>query len=359
MQTSPREPRSKPLRAGLIGYGLAGAVFHAPLIAATEGIELAAVVTSNPERAARAGGEHPGVRVLAQADALWELAAELDVVVVAAANVVHVPLARAAIEAGIPVVVDKPLAPSAAAGRELVDAARSAGVVLTVFHNRRWDGDFLTLRRLLGEGALGDAVRFESRFERWRPEVSAGAWRERDSPGEAGGLLFDLGSHLVDQALILFGRPRRVYAEIGSRRPGAVVDDDVFVSLEHPGGVRSHLSATMLAALPQARMRLLGTRATYAKEGLDGQEAALRGGARPGSPEWGREPRDAWGRLASGTGAELVETEPGAYERFYEDLVRCLTDGGPPPVEPADAVTGLEVLEAARDSAASGKALDV
>jgi predicted dehydrogenase len=349
----PREPPQKPLRAGLVGYGLAGAVFHAPLIAATPGIELAAVVTSNPERRGQAEREHPGVRVLAAADALWD--ADVDLVVVAAPNIAHVPLARAAVEAGLPVVVDKPLAASASAARELIEAARREGVMLTVFQNRRWDGDFLTVRRLLAEGAFGDVVRFESRFERWRPDVRTDAWREREAPEEAGGLLFDLGSHLIDQALLLFGRPLRVYAEIGRRRQGAAVDDDVFVALEHPGHVRSHLSATMLAALPQARMRVLGTRGTYAKDGLDIQEDALRGGARPGTAEWGREPRGAWGHFATDAGTEPVETVPGAYERFYAGVVDALTTGAPPPVDPADALAGLEVLEAALQSAATGE----
>lgn len=350
---------AKPLRAGLVGYGLAGAVFHAPLIAATPGLELSAVVTADARRRAQAELEHPGARVLSHADALWELAPELDLVVVAAPNVAHVPLALAAVEVALPVVVDKPLAPSAAAARDLIGAARDAGVMLTVFQNRRWDGDFLTVRRLLAEGALGEVVRFESRYERWRPEVRAEAWREREAPEEAGGLLFDLGSHLVDQALLLFGRPLRVYAEIGRKRQGAAVDDDVFVALDHPGGVRSHLSATMLAALPQARIRVLGSGGTYEKDGLDVQEEALRRGARPGAPDWGREPPEAWGRLATAGRTEAVETEPGAYERFYTGVVESLTTGAPPPVDPADALAGLEVLEAARESAAAATVVEL
>ena len=342
---------TEPLRAGLVGYGLAGAVFHGPLIAATPGVELTAVVTADPRRRAQAEREHPGARVLPHADALWELAPQLDLVVIAAPNVAHVPLARAAVELALPVVVDKPLAASAAAARELISAAHDAGVMLTVFQNRRWDGDFLTVRRLLAEEALGDVVRFESRYERWRPEVRTDAWREREAPEEAGGLLFDLGSHLVDQALLLFGRPLRVYAEIERRRLGAAVDDDVFLALDHLGDVRSHLSATMLAALPQARLRVLGSAGAYAKDGLDVQEEALRAGLRPGAPGWGREPPEAWGRVATARGVEPVETEPGAYELFYAGVVEALTTGAPPPVDPADSLAGLEVLEAARESA--------
>src|SRR4051812_42646215 len=210
-------------RVGLIGYGLAGAAFHAPLIAAVPGLDLAAIVTRDEERRAGARERHPEAELLESADELWER--DVDLVVVAAPNRAHVPLAKAAIAAGVPVVVDKPLAPSAAAARELVDEAHAAGVMLTVFHNRRWDGDFLTARRLIEAGELGRVLRFESRFERWRPEIKAG-WRELPDPDEAGGVLFDLGSHLVDQALQLFGPVRRLHAEVDCRRPGARVDDD-------------------------------------------------------------------------------------------------------------------------------------
>ena len=333
----------------MVGYGLAGAVFHAPLIAVTPGLELSSVVTSNAERSAQAERDHPGVRVLPDADSLWQTADRHDLVVVAAPNRAHVPLAREAIANGLPVVVDKPLAPSAAEGRELVQAADAAGVMLTVFQNRRWDGDMLTLQRLIADGTLGPIVRFESRFERWRPEVDSDRWRERESPDEAGGLLFDLGSHLVDQAMVLFGRPLSVYAEIDRRRPGALVDDDFFVALEHPGGVRSHLSATMLAALPQARMRALGLAGAFVKDGLDPQEAALKQGGAPGE-DGGREE----GRLMAGREVEQIEIDPGAYERFYEGVAQSVTSGAPPPVDPSDAVRGLEVLEAARESARTG-----
>jgi scyllo-inositol 2-dehydrogenase (NADP+) len=214
----------------------------------------------------------------------------------------------------------------------------------------------LTVRRLLGEDAVGAVTRFESRFERWRPAVRTEAWRERGDPGEAGGLLFDLGSHLVDQALVLFGRPTHVYAEAERRRPGAAVDDDTFVALAHRDGVRSHLWMSTVAALPQARMRLLGLAGAYVKDGLDGQEEALRNGRRPGEPDWGRERPERWGRLARDDEITQIETEPGAYQRFYAGVERWLREGGAPPVDPADAVIGLEILEAAF---ASAEAADV
>ena len=336
------------LRVGIVGYGLAGAVFHAPLVAATPGLRVAVVVTRTPERRERAERDHPGVRVVTE---VAEMLGEVDVAVVAAPNREHVPVARAALDAGVHVVVDKPLAVTASEGRELVDEAHRAGRVLTVFQNRRWDGDFLTVRRLLERGALGQVVRFESRFERWRPKIASGAWRESGDPREGGGLLLDLGSHLVDQALVLFGRPRSVYAEIERRREGATVDDDVFVALEHEGGVRSHLWANVVAAAPASRFRVLGLEAAYVKDGLDPQEEALRAGARPGDPGWGREPEERWGRLVAGDAEQPVETEPGAYEAFYAGLVSALRGQGPPPVDPMDAVAVLEVLEAAARSA--------
>jgi len=334
------------IRVGLIGYGLAGSALHAPLIATTPGMTLAAVVTSNPERARQAIEAYPGVDVVDSAERLWERAAELDLVVVASPNRTHVPLAMEALEAGLPVVVDKPLAATSADARRVVDEARSRGLLLSVFQNRRWDGDFLTLRRLLAEGALGTVHRFESRFERWRPAPKPG-WRESADPAEAGGVLFDLGSHLIDQALVLFGPVTQVYAEIDRRRPGVEVDDDAFVALTHASGVRSHLWTSLVAAEDAGRMRVLGSRAAYVKQGLDVQEAALRGGARPGAG-WGREPPQRWGRLGAGDEWHPVPTERGDYPAFYAGIAATLRTGASPPVDPADAVAVLEIIEAAR-----------
>jgi predicted dehydrogenase len=343
------------IRIALVGYGLAGSAFHAPFIATTPGLRLAAVVTSNPERARRAREEHPGVRVLDTAGELWEHAPALDLVVVASPNRTHVPLARAALDAGVAVVVDKPLAPTAAEGRRLVEEARSRGLPLTVFQNRRWDGDFLTVGRLLAEGALGEVYRFESRFERWRPTPKPG-WRERGAPEEAGGALYDLGSHLIDQARVLFGPVARVYAELDRRRPGVEVDDDVFVALAHASGVRSHLWMGAVAAHPGPRMRVLGSRAAYTKTAPDVQEEALRGGgARPDEPGWGEEPRERWGLLGAGEESRPVPTERGSYGSFYAGMVAALREGVPPPVDPEDAVAVLEIIEAARRSAAAGE----
>jgi predicted dehydrogenase len=336
------------LRTALIGYGLAGQAFHAPLIAATPGLDVSAVVTRDRERRAQVAREHPRAELLESADEIWEDAGAFDLVVVASPNRTHVPLARAAVEAGLPVVVDKPLAPTADAARDLIAEADAARVMLTVFQNRRWDGDFLTLRRLLDAGELGTVFRFESRFERWRPGAIKEGWRESGDPEEAGGVLFDLGSHLIDQALQLFGPVRDVYAELDARRPGAQVDDDSFVALEHESGVRSHLWMSAVAADLGPRLRVLGDRAAYVKHGLDVQEEALREGGRPDEPGWGEEPESAWGVIGAGEEWRPLRTEPGAYREFYAGVENALRSGAPPPVDPRDALAALEVIEAAR-----------
>jgi predicted dehydrogenase len=334
-----------PLRVGLIGFGIGGAVFHAPCVAATPGLRLAAIVTGDAGRQQQAARQYPGARIMARPDDLFT-SGSVDVIVVASPNVAHVPQARAALETGHAVVVEKPMAASAAEGQALVDLARARGCVLTVFHNRRWDGDFLTVRRLLAEGRLGDPVRFESRFDRWRPALRGG-WRERGAPEEAGGLLYDLGSHLIDQALQLFGPVRRVYCERDARRAGAATDDDAFVAITHANGVRSHLYMSVLNARPGLRFRLFGTAGTFLKDGLDVQEEALRRDRRPDEPDWGTEPAENWGVLASPDAVTRVETERGAYPRFYAELAAAIRTGSPPPVDPGSAVEVLRVIEAA------------
>lgn len=339
------------MRVGLIGYGLAGSAFHAPLIAALPALRLAAIVTSDSERRARAARDHPNARIVDTTDRLWDLAGELDLVVVATPNRTHVPLARAALEARLAVVVDKPFAPTAAEARALIDEARTRQRLLTVYQNRRWDGDFITVSRLAAEGALGTVFRFDSRLDRWRP-IPKGGWRERGDPAEAGGLLYDLGSHLIDQALVLLGPAASVYAELDRRREGMAVDDDAFVAITHLSGARSHLSMTAVAAQPGARLRVLGSSAAYVKFGADPQEDALRRGERPDRPHWGEDPRERWGTLGAGDDVLPVPTAPGAYQDFYAAVAAALSNGGPPPVDPNDAVAGLEVIEAAQRSAA-------
>jgi predicted dehydrogenase len=342
----------EPLRVALLGYGLGGRAFHAPLIATTRGMRLATIVTSNPERAAAAAKDHPAARVVGSAERVWERAREHDLVVITTPNRFHVPLARAALAAGIAVVIDKPMAATSQEARDLIADANHRGVPLTVFQNRRWDGELLTVRRLIAEKALGDVLRFESRLDRWRPVPPPNVWREGGAPEDAGGLLYDLGSHLIDQAVCLFGAVTHVYAELDRRRPGVVVDDDMFVALTHASGVRSHLWASSLAAQPGMRLRVLGTKAAYSKLHADVQEAWLRSGRRADEPGFGEDPVEHWGTLGAGANVRSIQTEKGDYPAFYAHSVSWLREGASPPVDPDDAVAVLEIIEAAQRSAA-------
>jgi predicted dehydrogenase len=326
------------LRVCLVGFGLGGRVFHAPLIAATDGLRIAAIVTADPARRAQARAAHPDAVVVASVDDVWD---DVDVLVVATTNDAHVPLATQALDHDLAVVVDKPLAISAAAAQELV----ARGGRLTVYQNRRWDGDFLTVRAAAASGELGDLIRFESRFDRFVPVVRTERWRESNEPRFGGGLLLDIGAHLVDQALLIGGPVRRVYAELDARRPGAIVEDDVYVSLEHAGGLRSQLWTSTAAPLHGPRFRLTGQSAGIETHGLDPQWGQLADGVVPGTPGYGAAPP---ARLADEHSRREVTMHPGAYQDFYAAVVAWLRDGAPPPVDPAESLAGLRVLDAAR-----------
>lgn len=335
------------MRTALVGYGLGGAAFHAPFIAATNGLELSAVVTANPARQAEVRSRYPETRLLSTLDEVWS--GNFDLVVITTPNRFHATHARQVLEHGLNVVVDKPFAGSAAEARALASIASSRNLMLVPFHNRRWDGDFLTVQKLLSSNSLGTVHRFESRFERYRPEIKS-SWKESGDPADLGSILFDLGTHLVDQSVALFGRPKSVHAEITTVRPGAKADDDVFLSLSHENGVRSHLWMSALAADQGPRFRVLGHDAAYVKHGMDPQEERLKAGETPAGPGWGEEPESAWGTL----GGKPHRTEPGAYQDFYASVA-----AGVAPVSPQDAVTGLEVIEAAKQSAATGDSVSL
>lgn len=346
-------PPVPPLDVVLLGYGLAGQAFHAPFIDAVPGLRLRTVVTGRADRAAEARTRYPGVEVVARADDA--LARAHDLAVVATPNALHAPLATQALEAGCAVVVDKPFAPTSAAAAAVAARAEALGLPLAVYQNRRWDDDLLTVQALLAAGRLGTVHRFESRFERWRPTPSGG-WRERAEPGQAPGLLFDLGSHLVDQARVLFGPVTTVYAQCDVRRTGAEVDDDTFIALTHAGGVRSHLWAGSLVAAPGPRLRVLGDVAAYEVHGMDPQEAALRSGTDPRAAGFGVRPVEDAGLMHDGVGTTTaVPTVPGRYLTFYEHMERAVRTGAPVPVPADQALAALRVVEAAARSAVSGE----
>lgn len=339
-----------PIRTAIIGFGASGAVFHAPFVAADPEYSLDVIVTTDPARQAAASERYPGVTIISSVDELFARAGDLDLVIIGSPSGTHAALATAAIDAGLHVVVDKPLAVTASEGRSLISRAEAAGRLLTVFQNRRWDGDFLTLRRLLDEGSLGDVHRFESRFEWWKPSPPA-SWKTEATAEQGGGILYDLGTHVIDQAILLFGPVADVTAEVGIVRAGAVADDDVFVALNHDSGVRSHLWMGSMVAQVGPRFRLLGSTAAYTSWGLDGQEPALKAGADPRDDGFGRTAPAHWGSLGIDGSTTAVPMEDGDYAAFTRLLAAALRTGGPPPVDPADAVTVLEIIEAVHAAA--------
>ncbi|MBB2757988.1 oxidoreductase [Xanthomonas arboricola] len=340
----------KPFNLAVVGYGYVGRTFHAPLIAGTPGLALHSVVSSKPQQVQ---ADFPDVAVLADLEtALADPA--LDAVVLATPNQTHAPFALQAMAAGKHVLVDKPFALDAAQAREVVAAAAAAGRIVSVFQNRRWDADFLTVRRLIDEGQLGEVVEFHSHFDRFRPQVRD-RWRESDIPGA--GLWYDLGPHLLDQALQLFGTPQAIGADLQRQRNQARSDDYFHVTLRYPR-LRVILHAGSLVADSGLRFAVHGTRGSYLKHGLDTQEDQLRAGRRPGTAGWGVDPLpgtltrvDDEGRVHT----HQPDTTPGDYRQCYAAFRDALAGAGPAPVSGADAVQVMELLELAQRSAASGQ----
>jgi predicted dehydrogenase len=340
----------EPIGVGIVGFGLAGRFFHSPYIAAVDGLRIAAIATTRPDRQATARAEHPDAAVVDGLEALLARP-DVEVVVLASPNRTHVPFGVRALEAGRHVVTDKPIATRVADAERLVEAAARAGRILTVYQNRRFDGDFLTVRSLVEDGTLGPIDSLESRFEIHVPRTDA--WRE--DAAQAGGPHRDLGAHLVDQALLLLGPAVRVFGQLDRRRPGSAVDDSAFVAIEHVGGERTRIWTSLIAAWREPRFHVRGLAGEYVKEGLDPQEAALLAGANPTDPGFGEDPPERWGRVyAAGRPPMPVPTVRGDYGRFYNQLRDAVLGTGAPPVDPVDAIRGLLVLEAAERSAQTG-----
>jgi predicted dehydrogenase len=331
-----------PMRAGLIGYGFSGKTFHAPLITSVAGLELATVASSD---AAKVHADLPDVAV--EPDALAVVNSDaIDLVVVATPNDTHAPIARAAIEAGKHVVVDKPFTLDMAEARELIALAERKGVLLSVFHNRRWDSDFLTIRQAIADGLVGNVTHFESHIDRFRPQVRD-RWRERGGAGS--GLWFDLGPHLVDQALQLFGLPDRVQVNLAKQRTGGMSDDWAHAVLDY-GERRVILHASMLSAGGSARFVVHGNAGSVLKSRADIQEDQLRAGMRPGAPRWGEDPDPLVVYDANGSRREIPAL-PGDQRNYYCGIVHAL--GGDPLnlVTPIQALAVMAVIEAGFKSA--------
>jgi predicted dehydrogenase len=334
-----------PVRFALVGYGFGGRTFHAPFLASASECEFAGVVTTSPERRAQVATDHPGARVY---DDLAAVVSDgVEAVAISTPAATHSALTDEALRLGLHVVCDKPFALDAAAAQRSVDLALETDRLLSPYQNRRWDSDFRTVRHLVDAGRLGTVTRFESRFERFKPD-----------PGPkpaGGGTLLDLGSHLVDQALQLLGEVRTVYAEMTVLPSG--LDDDVFIALSHTSGARSHLWCSARQPAPGPRFRVAGSAAAYVVEAaLDGQEDRLRAGETPQTfgDTWGIEPESRWGYLRSGDEAEPIETLPGAWQTFYPAFATAVRGEGGVPVDREDAVLTAHVLDAARQSATTG-----
>jgi len=335
------------IRVGLIGFGMGGRVFHGPLVSSVEGLELAAVLERSTNRAEE---RYPGIKTYRS---LEEMLADssLGLIVVTTPNTTHFPLAKQILEAGKSVVVDKPLAHTSAEIAELIKLAARKNLLLAPFHNRRWDSDFLTIQKLLHEGSLGRLVYLESRFDRWRPNLPTDRLWKEDPVG--GGTLLDLGTHLGDQVLHLFGKPEAVGAEVLREREGAGANDSFTTRLRYPGLIVT-IAANSLSLPPGPRYHLRGTKGNYWKLGLDPQEAALTQLTRIDDPAWGHEPESAWGTLhvdiGGGTVTRPVPALPGDYRLYYAGVRDALLSKGPVPVAALDAWRVVRVLEWAAES---------
>ena len=331
------------LRVGIAGYGLAGRYFHAPLLKGC-GFEVVAIQTSNHERSAHALADFPKTTVVSTIEEL--VAQQLDLVVVASANLVHAKHALAAINVGIPVVVDKPMGRTLAETREIINAGGAAGVGVCTFFNRRWDSDALTIKKVLASGVLGGVHRIDSRFERFRPELNATSWRENMSAADGGGQLLDLQPHLISTAIDWFGTGELVTASVRSLRGGA--DDDSVVVLRHDSGVMSYLSASAVVGAPGPRIRILGTKGALVINDLDPQEALLRAGKFPENGTWTL-PTTSQAFIHRADVIEEIESIPGNYGHFYKGVELAITTGAPWPVPNSDALLVASIIDQARE----------
>jgi predicted dehydrogenase len=332
---------------GLVGFGFAGRVFHAPVISAVPGLRLRAIVQRTPDDAA---GLYPDARIVRSIDELLAID-DIRLVVIGTPNTSHFPLTKQCLQSGRDVVVDKPFTTSLAEAGELIALAKQQGRVLTVYQNLRFNGDFRTIRQLVQNERLGRIALYEAHFDRYRLQLRPGAWRERSEPGS--GVFFDLGVHLIDQAMLLFGNPRAITADIRIERDGAVVDDTFDVVLHYPR-MRATLRASMIALAPDLRFVLRGERGAFVKYGIDPQEEALKRGEVPRDDSWGRELQSKWGTLytpgENGTAAEVIPTIPGDYRLFYANVRDALLGKAEPEVTHEQMLNVMYALELANES---------
>lgn len=340
------------IRVGLIGFGLSGRVFHAPLIASVKGMVLATVVTSRQEEVRQ---HYPDTKVVANASVLLN-DPEIDLVVVTTPNHLHYQMVMDALQAGKHVVVEKPMTVTSAQAEELCCIANQNQRCLAVYHNRRWDGDFLTISRLIVEGKLGEVHRLELQYDRYRPSVRT-RWKEQNREG--GGVLYDLGAHLLDQSLQLFGQPSSIYAQIRTLRKGAGAPDDFLVHLHYPD-TEVILRSSSLATASGPRWLVLGSLGSFIKYGEDPQESQLAAGMKPLQPGFGNAPEAPRGCLTDADGKDLeIETAPGAYLQFYQRLRDAITLSAPVPVSGKEGAEVIRLIEAALQSSRQNSVVDL
>lgn len=344
------------IEVGLIGFGLAGRSFHAPVIRAVPGLRLAAIVQRRGSEAAEA---YPDVRIVRSLEELLAIP-EIRLIVIASPNETHYPFASQCLAAGKDVVVDKPFATTLAAAVDLVQFAKQCGRLLTVYQNRRYDGDFAAIRDLVARGTLGRIVRFETNYDRFRPHLRPNAWREQSAPGA--GILFDIGPHLIDHALLLFGPPEAITADIRVERDGALADDAFDIFLHYPRGLRAALRSSILAVAQRPRFVLLGTQGAFFKQTFDPQENNLRRGYIPKDAPWGAEPEENWGVLtladaAGVTTQSRIPSHPGDYRDYYANVRDVLLGQATPVVTSQQALDVMRALELARESSSTHRTI--
>ncbi|RDV14077.1 oxidoreductase [Pontibacter diazotrophicus] len=342
---------SKLVNVGLIGFGMAGSVFHAPFITNVPGLHLSKIRETRPENIAVANKRYPEATIVGSAKAIFEDAA-IDLVVLATPNSSHLSLAKEALQAGKHVVVEKPFTVTSAEADELIALAESKGKLLTVFQNRRWDSDFKTILKIVSENLLGEVVEYEAHFDRFRNFLKPDTWKEEDAPGS--GLLYDLGSHLIDQALCLFGLPSEVSADLRTQREDSQIVDNFHLMLYYPN-LRVILRAGMLVREQGPRYKIYGDRGSFLKYGLDVQEAALKEGQSPkGNADWGIEPEAIWGKLNTDfEGLHIIgkiESEAGDYSAFYQNVYSAILGDEELEVKPDQARDTIRVIELAMQS---------
>jgi predicted dehydrogenase len=341
------------IEVGLIGYGLAGRAFHAPVIRAVPGLRLTAILQRTGNEAAE---KYPDVRIVRGMDELLAIR-EIRMVVIATPNAAHFALAKQCLAAGRDVVVDKPFTTTLEEAQALVKFAREAGRLITVYQNRRYDGDFQTIRRLVADGTLGRMVLFETNYDRFRPQLKPGAWRETTRAGS--GILFDIAPHLIDHALVLFGLPEAITADVRIEREGALADDSFDIMFHYPQGMRAVLRSSILAAAQRPRFVLHGTQGSFVKQTFDPQENNLRYGKIPPNGPWGAEPEENWGVLTVLDGGKLMQRRiPSAncdFRDYYANLRDALLGKAEIAVTPEWCLNVMRLLEMARESSQRGR----